>query len=217
MPQSATAPVAPLANASDEICYFGYGSLVNARTLPKEAQVIPGVLSGWLREWRLYSPWDKLVAGTCRGVCALTVIPSAGTKIYGGMMRDHRSNLAALDARESRYFRQTLEPTSFQADEAAHIPEGCFLYQASEENYHWGTVESPMLQSYVDCVLQGFHDFWGEAGIDHFINTTRGWDRVPMLMDRGAPFYPRAQHLPVDLAALIDAKLAPLAMHKIEL
>lgn len=185
------------------ITYFGYGSLVNVNTLSAEAKAQPGTLSGWVREWRIISH-DKNGAG----VCSLTVSRSDEHAIRGVSVTEPASGLAKLDKRENGYDRISGVGSSFahEGDDASGV-EDLFLYQSRAENYVWGCERNPILQSYVDCVLAGFHAFWGEEGVDHFIETTRGWDQVPVLADRANPSYPRAVKLEQALYDMFDAKL----------
>ena len=64
-------------------------------------------------------------------------------------------------------------------------------------------VQKPILQSYLDVVFQGYLDHFGEDGIASFIATTLDWDR-PILNDRDAPLYPRAQNLSLRELKIID-------------
>ncbi len=194
--------------SSEKICYFGYGSLVNEETLPSGTTVIAGQLSGWKREWRGCS---KGKAGNGRmsgiGVCALGVRREEGAVIRGAMVLDTKANLPALDKREWHYSRQSLENGSFVPDSGEDVPANSFLYQVQQQHAHWGNEEHPILQSYVDCVMAGFHRLWGLEGLQHFVETTDGWEHVPVLNDRDAPYYPRAVVLPEELARTIDELL----------
>jgi len=51
--------------------------------------------------------------------------------------------------------------------------------------------------------MQGFLHMHGEEGLRRFFAETEGFD-TPMLIDRGAPAYPRAVALSVAEAALFD-------------
>lgn len=187
------------------ITYFGYGSLVNTRTLAPGTSVRAGRLDGWIREWRVVGLTDS-----GRGICALSVAPEPGASILGVLASEPKTGLAALEKREMRYDKITSVGSQFICEEAGLPgPEDMFLFQAKAENRDWGSDSNPILQSYIDCVLLGFHDFWGEEGIRHFVETTRGW-HSPVLADRAAPIYPRAVQADPDVIALIDRYLAPL-------
>ncbi|NVK34977.1 MAG: gamma-glutamylcyclotransferase [Rhodobacteraceae bacterium] len=191
------------------ITYFGYGSLVNVNTLSPQAKAQPGTLRGWVREWRIIS-----FNAEGQGVCSLTVTPSAEHSIRGVSVREPASGLGKLDKRENGYNRINGVGDTFSHDpidgldasDSLGAPD-LFLYRAKPENYTWGCEQNPILQSYVDCVLAGFYAFWGEDGVDHFIETTRGWDRVPVLQDRENPIYPRAVVLEKPFLEMIDRKL----------
>lgn len=190
------------------ITYFGYGSLVNRQTLSPISKAVPGELRGWLREWRVRGK----VAGVGTGACALTVRREPGSSIRGVMVSEPASGLAVLTKREIRYDRIDGIAPQFRPQRAEDgVPQDAFLYQAKFGHYGWGDEDHPILQSYVDCVLAGFFDLWGEEGIDHFLATTRGW-HVPILADRADPRYPRAVSLDRELAALIDMKLSQVGV-----
>ncbi|MEJ8476081.1 gamma-glutamylcyclotransferase family protein [Roseibium algae] len=184
------------------ITYFGYGSLVNIETLSKDTSVSPGTLTGWVREWRIQGG-----NSFGRSVCALGVVPDKDTSIRGVAAREPKEGLAKLDLREDNYYRVADIGADFHCDELGQPgADDMFLYRSKPENYGWGSDEHPILQSYLDCVLAGFHAFWGEDGITHFIETTRGW-HVPILAERDAPIYPRSIQLTAELKDMIDSHL----------
>ncbi len=194
------------ASDNDEIFYFGYGSLVNLQTLPEGAKAIPGVLRGYVREWRLAGETDY------GGVCALTIRRDPSWNILGVMVEDRRKNLPALDRREARYDRIPLPEDSFFAEGGNARPSlatatgAIFAYRGSPIFVRWGDKDYPILLSYIDCILSGFYALWGPQGIAHFMETTRGW-HVPVRNDRAAPLYPRAVAIAPDVQRLIDEAL----------
>ncbi|WP_082735600.1 gamma-glutamylcyclotransferase family protein [Polycladidibacter stylochi] len=181
--------------------YFGYGSLVNTRTIPPQTRYFACELKGWVREWRVCATWNNELN---TGVCALTVRPEKNSNIKGLYVQDDYKNLQSLDERESHYDRVQLPENQVTVEAQNLIKNASYIYRATPMFNQWGTAQHPILQSYIDCVLQGFFDFWGEAGIDHFMESTRGWDSVPILHDRKAPKYVRAQKCSDQLIALID-------------
>ena len=64
-----------------------------------------------------------------------------------------------------------------------------------------------MLLSYVDVVVQGYRQQFGAQGVADFFATTDGWE-APILDDRAAPRYPRAQRLDRADQLLVDHHLA---------
>ncbi|MHC5653303.1 gamma-glutamylcyclotransferase family protein [Stappia sp.] len=191
------------------ITYFGYGSLVNTKTLGPEAVATAGTLEGWQREWRAWWPADG-TAGALSS-CTLTVRRDPRSAIRGVMVSEPAEQLAVLDRRESRYVRVPGIGPSFRADTGAPGDDAAFLYEAETQIRRPGSEEHPILQSYLDCVLAGFHAFWGEAGVRHFLETTDGWE-APVLADRDRPVYPRAQAIAPELLARFDALLAELGL-----
>ena len=185
------------------ITYFGYGSLVNTKTLEADARVTAGTLAGWRREWRAW--WRADGDPTLPKVCTLTVARDAASAIQGVMVSEPAHRLETLNRRERRYTRVTEGIASaFRCDERGmSARQGAFLYEADAEIRRWGDRERPILQSYLDCVFAGFFDFWGEEGVRGFVATTHGW-QAPVLADRHAPLYPRAQAIEQDRLAFFD-------------
>ncbi|TYC63402.1 gamma-glutamylcyclotransferase [Rhodobacterales bacterium] len=187
--------------------YFGYGSLVNIDTIPAGVDVTPGRLANWKREWKVCGTGENGL-----GRCALTVREAPGSEIRGVVAREPLSGLGALREREKRYDIVEGISAAFQCEALGNPgPEGLFLFRASAPHYMWGTDTHPILQSYLDCVLAGYFRIWGEEGIDHFLETTDGW-QVPVLADRSAPHYVRSVILSDELADLIDGKLRQLGV-----
>ncbi len=186
---------------------FGYGSLVNRRTLAGGAVTVPGRVSGFRRAWRAASRWHG------RGVCALSVEPAPGEEIAGLMVVDRLAALPALDKREQRYNRHMLPADRFRPEGGGAVAEAeeeaafFYLYRASAGANRWGDAAHPVWLSYVDCVLQGFLDVFGRPGVDHFMATTDGWE-IPIVDDRAAPAYPRAQSLSAEERLTVDAALS---------
>ncbi|WP_421982522.1 gamma-glutamylcyclotransferase family protein [Roseibium sp.] len=194
------------------ITYFGYGSLVNADTIPASATVTPGRLRGWVREWRVCGMGED-----GQGRCALSVREAPGSEIRGVMVREPRSRLKDLEKREKRYRKVEAVGGAFRCDaEQANGPGDLFVFVGTAEHNRWGTETHPILQSYLDCVLAGFFSLWGEEGIEHFLDTTDGW-HVPVLRDRHKPAYPRAVVLPDHLREVIDAAIASRNLTYIDL
>lgn len=193
------------------ISYFGYGSLVNVATLNPNCTVTPGVLKGWVREWRLSG-----AAFEGRGVCGLTIRPQANVSIRGVLAREPREGLEALERREQRYDKVSDVGSTFECEaQGSAGPDDMFLFRSKPEHTKWGSAETPILQTYLDCVMQGFHNFWGFEGVDHFLATTEGW-HVPILKDRDRPIYPRAQKIGSDLLGQFDERLTALSVQYVE-
>ena len=166
--------------------FFGYGSLVNRAT-----QDYPGVkratVSGWRRAWRHTG---------ARKVAFLTAVPCPNTRIDGLLAEVPGGDWTALDAREWAYIRAPAEPG--RGAQIYHIPAD--LHAAPSQTH-------PILLSYLDVVVQGYLNEFGEAGVARFFATTDGWE-APIINDRAAPQYPRAQQLSPDETALVDAMLS---------
>ena len=158
---------------------FGYGSLVNRRTQSFGGEAT--TLAGWQRVW---------VTTKVRPAAYLSVMPGDGS-IEGLAFHVPVADRADLDKREAQYVK---------------LSEGDMtIYSVPEDSFAEG--QAPILQSYLDVVLQGFLAEFGEAGLEDFMATTHGWERG-IRDDRAAPIYPRAQTLTSDERAMFDALLA---------
>lgn len=183
------------------VAYFGYGSLVN-RTTHRTAilHAVPARLKGWRRIWRPRPDMPGFPAAL------LSVRPEPTASCDGLVVLDRAENLAAVDAREARYWRVALDAGSLET--AAPLPDGLPLYLYVAQTDIPPHPEPPMiLRSYLDAVLQGFLAEHGEAGARRFLAETEGFG-TPVHDDRDRPIYPRAVDLAAHEAALFDTLLA---------
>lgn len=167
---------------------FGYGSLVNRATLPPFVSARPMRLSGWRRAWRASG---RSEAGG--GVCSLSVTPAEGAAADGLAITFEDAIWPLIRRREIRYDPVTLDG-------------GMIVFRAEPAIDRFGDDEHPIHLSYVEVVLRGFLTEFGEAGTARFMAETDGW-HAPVLDDRAAPRYPRAQHLAQSERALVDRML----------
>lgn len=168
---------------------FGYGSLVNRRTLPAESVFRPARLAGWRRAWRLAGD------STFGKRCTLTVVPDAGASILGVMVSQPVRHRDTMSKREAHY-----DPVTLGANDVEWLgdpdPEDetdwadAFVHVGKPEFMKPGDADHPVMLSYVDVVIAGFREQFGDDGAAHFIETTLDW-HVPVLDDRRAPRYPR--------------------------
>lgn len=174
--------------------FFGYGSLVHQGTHAYE-QVQKARLRGWRRAWR---------ASPMRAVCYLTIVPDRDGHIDGLIAAVPNADWAELDRREANYQRM----------DAAHIIDHAMgqnldivAYAIPTGQHHDPTDNTPLLLSYIDVVVQGYLREYGPDGVQHFFETTTGW-QAPILNDRDNPVYPRHQVLNRDERAMVDAGIA---------
>jgi glutathione-specific gamma-glutamylcyclotransferase len=179
---------------------FAYGSLVNSRARPPGVHSVPGILSGWVRQWMhcIETPQGK--------ICALTVAPDARVEIAGLVLFQSAPGLADLDQRESGYSRVRV-PVHLERPDPIMAEIDCFAYVGDSAHYKRGSDEYPLWRSYLDCVLAGYFELGGRGAMESFIASTHGWD-APILDDRRTPRYPRAVALTSDLERGIDRTLA---------
>lgn len=172
--------------------FFGYGSLVN-RATHDYPDARPARLNGWRRTW---------VRTELREVVFLSVEPAPGHCIDGLIARVPGADWTALDIRETGYARR---------DASAHVHHDAgtadiAVYQVPEDVQRDGSMHTILL-SYLDVVVQGFLREFGEAGVEAFFATTDNW-HVPVVDDRGAPRYSRAQTISAAERRLTDRLLA---------
>ncbi len=177
--------------------FFGYGSLVNRATHSyPDAQTAQ--LKGWRRAW---------VKTPARDVVFLSVVKDLSSTIDGLIAAVPDADWAALDAREGGYDRikshNAVTHTMTPAPEIAHYAVPAARICDAGEHV--------ILMSYLDVVVQGFYQEFGTKGVARFFDSTDGWD-TPVLNDRAAPRYPRAQILSPDETDLVDDHLAALSV-----
>ncbi len=181
--------------------FFGYGSLVNTKShdYPNPQ---PATLHGWRRAW---------VATPRFGVVLLSGVKAPGHSIQGLIASVPQGDWLALDEREGGYDRHHAHHTI--EHDLPHAPE-IAVYAVDRRNM----VESDshyILLSYLDVVVQGFHELYGDKGVERFFETTDNW-HTPILNDRSAPVYPRHQSLTDSETRMVDHQLKNLAATIVE-
>ncbi len=174
--------------AMSEVFIFGYGSLVNRRT-HDYAKAHRASLRGWRRAWRHTSR---------REVAFLNAVPEPGHEMKGLVLAVPRV-APDLDRREQAYSRCDV------SGQVSPPPEGAAEVSlfAIPPDSGGGRAGHVLLLSYIDVVAQGYLREYGEGGVRDFFETTDGWD-APVIDDRAAPRYPRAQPADDGLTALVD-------------
>ncbi len=178
--------------------YFGFGSLVNRKTLPSDiVTAIPATLNGWKRHWQ-YRPSQIFQSEQLQDIALLSVHRDQNTSIEGLLVIDRLSNLASLDKRERGYDRVQLNDTELDiknSDINNYFNNSVYVYVARSVDYSVADKKPlRLLRSYLDVVMQGFHSEFEMSGVERFIETTKGFP-MPILEDRDAPHYPRHQQL----------------------
>lgn len=176
--------------------FFGYGSLVNTKS-HSYPDPRPATLNGWRRAW---------VATPRYGVVLLTGVRAPGHSIKGLIAAVPGADWAALDAREGGYARLSA------SDHVEHaLPARADIAVYAVDPAHVKQSETHViLLSYLDVVVQGFHEVYGEEGVQHFFDTTDNW-HTPILNDRDTPLYPRHQQLTAPQRDLVDQNLERLS------
>lgn len=178
--------------------FFGYGSLVNRQT-HDYPNCAPTKVRGWRRAWR---------RSGARRWCYLTAVPCDQTELWGLRAAVTGADWQALDLREAAYDRHLVP----QSHSNAPADAGLSIYAIAPAAQGKPQIDSPVLLSYLDVVVQGYLREFGPEGVTHFFETTEGWD-APILDDRAAPFYPRHQRLSDAERNLVDTELARVSAH----
>lgn len=180
--------------------YFGFGSLVNKQTLRTSyVDIFPATLRGYSRHWQARS-----TALFDNHISLLSIHPDAACEIKGMIVLDLLENLPLVDEREEGYSRHKLEQSQLDVMGETNLPENLYVYIADETE--GATDEGALLQSYLDAVMQGFRNEYGDEGVSHFVDTTKGFNRS-INLDRHAPLYPRDVQVSDAEIALFDAEL----------
>ncbi|NVK60610.1 MAG: gamma-glutamylcyclotransferase [Rhodobacteraceae bacterium] len=181
--------------------FFGYGSLVNRFThgfTPAHG----ATARGWRRAWRVTPD---------RELAYLTAIRDPDCEIEGLIAPVPEDGWAALDLREHAYKR--LDAAACVTHAAPDVAQ-LAIYAIAPERLHAPDDDHPVLLSYIDVVIQGYLAEYGPEGAERFFATTTGWE-APVLDDRAAPIYPRAQRLTDDERGFVDRHLDALGSRRI--
>ncbi|WP_319531426.1 gamma-glutamylcyclotransferase family protein [uncultured Cohaesibacter sp.] len=191
------------ANPHEWVGYFGYGSLVNDDTRNPESFGFAGRLKGYRRRWSIWRSSEERRAFGFGGTAALSVEADPDAYCDGLLVFDHKDHLPKVDERESMYDRVPLDLNHF--DTPHDIPAGidCYIYVGHPAHTDAVDPAFPILQSYVDAVMQGFLHKFDRQGVARFVEETEGW-QTPIVKDRGRPFYPRSITLSLEEAELLD-------------
>lgn len=186
-------------DSSALVGYFGFGSLVNKHTLRTSyVDIVPASLKGFSRHWQARSKtFDSPVS-------LLSIHEDAECTIKGMLVVDLLENLPLVDEREEGYSRHELSKSQLEVATSVDMPDNLYVYIANE--IEEAKDDGALLQSYLDAVMQGFRNEYGNEGVSHFVDTTKGFERSIML-DRANPLYPRSVSLCDEEISLFDSEI----------
>ncbi len=186
--------------SNELVGYFGFGSLVNKHTLRTSyVDIFQASLKGYSRHWQARS-----VALFDNHISLLSIHPDETCTIKGMVVLDLLENLPLVDEREEGYSRHKIEHSQLQVSTEVKLPDNLYVYIANE--VEGASDDGALLQSYLDAVMQGFRNEYGDDGVSHFVDTTKGFERS-INLDRKAPLYPRGVKLSDIESELFDAEL----------
>jgi len=194
---------------TESVYYFGYGSLVNRATRHPDEPSIRVTLQGWTRQWahRAVRPWQQQ-GQSGQGVTALTVAQIPGAAIDGVLVPIAVHDLPQLDVREVGYGRLEIPLSDFSIhDDAPDLSADSRIIMYQSSNRQWADEQQPLIISYIHCVMRGYEQQFGAAGLQRFMRTTAGW-HLPLLDDRDVPVYPRAVDLESSVMQSLDVQLS---------
>jgi hypothetical protein len=169
--------------------FFGYGSLVNINThsyRPYEKKTI----KGWRRKWC----YTKL-----RQVPFLSAHFVNKGQISGLIAAVPDNDWSALDQRETGYHRTRIPLKLEEGTSKIEVQ----IYHVPSENISNKKPTKGIILSYLDCVVKGYLEQYGEEGVADFFATTDGWD-CQAFDDRLKPIYPRHVELTKSERHLVD-------------
>ena len=181
---------------------FGYGSLICADSRSRtgvSGPAFPIELNGIARKWSMHSPeWEAT---------AVSAHLESNAVCNGVFFEVDDGNLAKFDAREQGYDRVEIDWARVSSLSRKTLPiEGTlWAYVGKHNNQPCAT--KPIMQSYVDVILNGCLDY-GPEFTQQFINTTERWQNL--VNDRQNPFYPRplkSTHLLDQIDQLLEKHL----------
>lgn len=186
-------------SSQELVGYFGFGSLVNKNTLrTRYVDIIPASLRGWRRHWQARTITLK------EDIALLSIHRDPSCTIKGMIVVDHLENLPLVDEREVGYSRHRLTTSDLDLQTDFELPSDLYVYIADEAVDQQDT--GALLQSYMDAVMQGFRNEYGDDGVWHFVETTKAFER-PVIQDRNKPLYPRSVSLKPEEVELYDKAL----------
>ena len=186
--------------SSELVGYFGFGSLVNKDTLRTSyVDIFPATLKGYSRHWQarpttLFNSSFSL----------LSIHADKSCNIQGMVVLDLLENLPLVDERETGYSRYKIERNQLDVSSDINLPNSLYVYIADE--VAGAEDDGMLLQSYLDAVMQGFKNEYGDEGVSHFVDTTKGFERK-INLDRSAPLYPRCVKISDEESSLFEKEL----------
>jgi len=159
---------------------FGYGSIINSKSRSKTGKTgkcYPAIVTGLQRAWDLPIPGEA--------VTALGITKKPKIKCNGIVVEIDSNELNNFDKREKGYRRIPVREKNIQG----FNPQGKVWVYTNVKTTK-PTLNKPIIQSYLDVIIQGCLEYGKQFAIK-FVETTTNWN-YPWINDRPNPRYPRA-------------------------
>ncbi|MHA2938592.1 gamma-glutamylcyclotransferase family protein [Vibrio sp. RC27] len=189
---------------------FGYGSLMNSSSRQLTGQTrhaLPVIVQGLVRHWGKID--TTLVASPL-------VVDIGEGQVNGVLLEINHDELANFDKREHGYHRHKIDPKTinFNTQPLGTSKPNKIL---KDDDLVWVYIKNkplppcektPILQTYVDTVLEGCLEV-SESFAQFFIDNTIGWQH-PIANDRSSPLYINYAGVNQTKLAMIDRLLQPI-------
>lgn len=166
----------PAINPNARQFMIGYGTLMQQqsrqRTHPEIVDVYPVMVEGVQRVWGL--------ADTTYGMTYLTAIDDPTASFNAVYYQCTPEDIRQCDQREYSYYREKIDQSRLHALGLSTLMEGDYwMYVMPASTITLPTADTPLVQSYIDVVLDGCFQIESQFHLDDFASqfyaTTRGW------------------------------------------
>lgn len=195
---------------------IGYGSLIDEQskigTDPTAQESFPALIKSYKRGWSVH--------GNLPGFNAtfLSIIKDEHASFNGVVYKLSKpENILQYDKRETTYCREALSADQLKMySSTLSDQKQIWIYTSSEKNVEYPTLETPIVQSYVDLFLRGCIQIEDKFKVDNFakdcIKNTGHWSQY-WVNDR---IFPRRPSLHEPYARRIDQLLKEMLPEQVK-
>ncbi|MFZ3584687.1 gamma-glutamylcyclotransferase [Loktanella sp. DJP18] len=149
-------------------------------------------LAGWRRVWQYTAPHNFV---------ALSIRPASTCDVVKGLIAAvPGADWTALDNREAGYDRHDVTQCCQTSQNATAIN----MYMMRSDVTEVLDLRHGIALTYLDIVVEGYMEQFGEGGVADFFATTDGWD-TPVFDDRTCPIKSRCRQADPSIYPVVDA------------